>query len=161
MERMTISLDDGLVDQFEEFLVAKGYRNRSEAIRDLIRERLEAERMKAPVGGHCIGTLCYVYNHHERMLASRLTEAQHQHHDLAISTLHVHLDHDNCLETVVLRGPTRTVEEFANSVISQAGVRHGRLYLVPVEINQAVHTHDDTGTGTGHKHSHTHTQPIT
>lgn len=159
MERMTISLDDELVDQFEQFLVARGYRNRSEAIRDLIRERLEAERMKAPEGGHCIGTLCYVYNHHERMLASRLTEAQHRHHDLAVSTLHVHLDHDNCLETVVLRGPTRTVEEFANSVISQAGVRHGRLYLVPVEIRQATHAHDDTGSG--HTHPHTHAQPIT
>lgn len=157
MERMTISLDDELVDQFETFLVRRGYRNRSEAIRDLIRERLEAERLREGDDGHCIGTLAYVYNHHERTLASRLTEAQHRHHDLAVSTLHVHLDHDNCLETVVLRGPTRLVQEFADSVISQPGVRHGRLYLVPVAISHDAHAHGDDG----EPHPHTHVQPIT
>ena len=157
MERMTISLDDDLVAQFERFLAERGYRNRSEAVRDLIRERLESERLRRSDDGHCVGTLVYVYNHHERALASRLTEAHHRHHDLAVSTLHVHLDHDNCLESVVVRGPTRLVEDFANAVTAEPGVRHGRLYLLPVEASHDAHAHGDGAPG----HPHPHSQPIT
>ncbi len=153
MERITISLDEELAGQFDRFLSDRGYRNRSEAVRDLIRERLESERLERSREGHCIGTLTYVYNHHERELASRLTDVQHHHHDLALSTLHVHLDHDHCMETVVLQGPTEQVRAFADSVITRAGVRHGRLYLVPVEVAGGKHSH-----GCG---PHTHVSPRT
>lgn len=152
MERITISLDEELVSQFEEYMQRRGYGNRSEAIRDMLRDTLENDRMEGSRGGHCIGTLTYVFNHEERELARRLTHTHHHHHDVSISTLHVHLDHENCLETVVVSGPTRQVEEFANTVISQPGVRHGKLNLIPVEVAQEHHHHGSAA----HKHSHTH-----
>ncbi|AKH19141.1 nickel-responsive transcriptional regulator NikR [Sedimenticola thiotaurini] len=154
MERITISLDDELISQFEEYLKRRNYRNRSEAIRDMIRDTLEADRMEQTDSSHCVGTLSYVFNHEERELARRLTHAHHHHHDVSVSTLHVHLDHENCLETVVVNGPTRQVEAFANAVITQPGVRHGRLNLIPVEVHQEHHHH---GSG-AQKHSHTHPQ---
>lgn len=154
MERMTISLDEDLAQQFDQFIAERGYRNRSEAIRDLIREKLGSKRLESEDSAHCIGTLTYVYNHHERELASRLTQVQHHHHDLALSTLHVHLDHDNCMETVVLRGATEDVRQFADAVTTRPGVRHGNLYLVPVEEEKTTHAH-----GHGHSHEHLHTRP--
>ncbi len=156
MERITISLDDDLARQFDDFMNQRGYGNRSEAIRDLIREKLEHQQLEETSKGDCIASLNYVYNHHERELAAKLTSAQHHHHNLAISTLHVHLDHDNCMETVVLKGPVETVRKFANSVISRPGVRHGQLYLVPVEIEEATHVHGSEG-----KSAHIHTRPQT
>lgn len=154
MERITISLDDELTSQFEEYLKRRSYKNRSEAVRDMIRDTLEADRMEHSDSGHCVGTLSYVFNHEERELARRLTHAHHHHHDVSISTLHVHLDHENCLEAVVVNGPTRQVEAFANAVISQPGVRHGKLNLIPVEVQQEHHHH---GSG-AQKHRHTHPQ---
>lgn len=154
MERITISLDDELISQFEEYLKRRSYKNRSEAIRDMIRDTLEADRMEHSDTGHCVGTLTYVFNHEERELARRLTHAHHHHHDVSISTLHVHLDHENCLEAVVVNGPTRQVEAFANAVITQPGVRHGKLNLIPVEVQQEHHHHGSDA----HKHSHTHPQ---
>ncbi|MGA7981838.1 MAG: nickel-responsive transcriptional regulator NikR [Chromatiaceae bacterium] len=156
MQRITITLDDHLVREFETFREERGYRNRSEAIRDLIRERLGAERLEKTPGGNCLASLTYVYNHHERELAARLTQAHHDHHDLAISTLHVHLDHDNCMETVVLRGPVGRVQGFANSVIAQAGVRHGRLYILPATLTEQAHGHATTD----QPHRHVHLEPI-
>jgi len=156
LERITISLDDDLAQHFDQFMSQRGYGNRSEAIRDLIREKLETERLEKGKGGDCIGSLNYVYNHHERELAAKLTSAQHHHHDLAVSTLHVHLDHDHCMETVVLKGPVETVRSFANSVISRPGVRHGQLYLVPVSIEEATHDH-----GSDSHAPHVHARPKT
>jgi CopG family nickel-responsive transcriptional regulator len=92
----------------------------------------------------CVATLSYVYNHHERDLAERLTELQHQHHDLVVASTHVHLDHDNCLETVMLRGKTEVVRRFADTLIAERGVRHGQINLVPVDVEA----------GHGHVHSH-------
>ncbi len=154
VERITISLDTELAQQFDAYISQRGYKNRSEAVRDLIRDALGAERLAEEKSAQCIGTLTYVYNHHERELAARLTQAQHHHHDLALSTLHVHLDHDNCMETVVLRGATEEVRQFADSVKSRAGVRHGHLYLVPAEVEKITHTH-----GHGHQHEHIHSRP--
>ncbi|MGD2019834.1 MAG: nickel-responsive transcriptional regulator NikR [Thiohalocapsa sp.] len=152
MQRVTITLDDHLNDAFERFRGEHGYANRSEAIRDLIRERLQAERLHREPTGHCIATLSYVYNHHERELASRLTRAHHHHHDLAVSTLHVHLDHDHCMETVVLRGATDRVRAFADAVIAQPGVRHGRLSVLPVRVAEEAHDHGDDGGAERHLH---------
>ncbi len=155
MERMTISLDSALAEEFDRFIKKHSYRNRSEAVRDLIRLKLESQRLEREQKGHCIGTLTYVYNHEERELARRLTTVQHAHHDLAVSTLHVHLDHDNCLETVVVQGPTRQVRAFADEVISRPGVRHGELYLIPVDIKDSAHRHG------GGRSRHTHRSPRT
>lgn len=153
MERLTISLDNQLSDQFDEFIRARGYTNRSEAMRDLIREQLEASRLEKEGEGHCVATLSYIYNHHESDLASRVTSVQHDHHDLTLSSMHVHMDHDNCLEVVILRGATRSVKNFANLVMATRGVRHGKLHMVPVEIKQEQHSHASV--------PHTHSNPLT
>ncbi|MGD8588669.1 MAG: nickel-responsive transcriptional regulator NikR [Chromatiales bacterium] len=156
MRRFTITLDDQLVEAFEHYMSSRGYRNRSEAIRDLIRERLGSEQMEQTPQGDCMANLTYVYNHHERELASRLTRTQHDHHDLVVSTLHVHLDHYNCMETVILRGSLDRVQRFAHETISQSGVRHGRLYILPVTMTQAEHPHGSSDQA----HRHVHIEPI-
>ncbi|MBA4142161.1 MAG: nickel-responsive transcriptional regulator NikR [Nitrosospira sp.] len=139
MERLTISLDNQLSEQFDVLMRERGYLNRSEAMRDLIREYLESARLENNVQGHCIATLSYIYNHHESGLASRVTSVQHDHHDLTLSSMHVHMDHDNCLEVVILRGAIQDVKHFAHHVIATRGVRHGKLHIVPVEIKQEQH----------------------
>lgn len=138
MERVTISLDEDLARAFDAFIARTGYANRSEAVRDLIRARLESETDHDSARGHCVASLSYVYNHHERELSQGLAERQHARHDLTVATMHVHLDHEDCLETVVLQGHTQDVRAFAGEIIAAPGVRHGALNLVTVE---RVHRH--------------------
>lgn len=137
MKRLTMSLDDDLADAFDAMMRARGYLNRSEAFRDLLRSDLIAAREQRQPAGPCVATLTYLYNHHERQLAMRLTDMQHDHHELTIATTHAHLDHDHCIETVILRGRSDRVRAFALSVIAQPGVSHGQLHLVPVAMRQA------------------------
>jgi CopG family nickel-responsive transcriptional regulator len=152
MQRTTITLDDDLMDRIDEFMRDRNYANRSEAIRDLVRGGLEQATLESNPKGQCLGAAIYVYDHEARELASRLTRAAHEHHDVSLATLHVHLDHDSCMEVTVLRGPVGEVRHFADHVIAERGVRHGRLVLVPVEERFEVHTH---GTGTApHQHLH-------
>jgi CopG family nickel-responsive transcriptional regulator len=134
MRRLTISVDEELADTFDGLVREMGYENRSEAFRDLVRQALGTARFRQKTAKHCVGALSYVYNHHERQLASRLTSMQHDHHDLAVSTMHAHLDHESCIETVILRGPTDEVIRFADSVRAQPGVRHGTFNPIPIEI---------------------------
>ena len=94
-----------------------------------------------------MASLSYVYNHHERQLAERITDKQHEAHDLVVSSMHVHLDHDHCMEAVILRGETREVRRFADGLSAERGVRHGLLNLIPVEaepLHQHVHTRPKT-----------------
>jgi CopG family nickel-responsive transcriptional regulator len=156
MQRITITIDDDLAAQFERLIRRQGYRNRSEAFRDLVRERLAAIDPMDSVAGDCFAVLTYVYDHHERDLANRMTHAFHADHDLGVSTLHVHLDHDNCLETAVLQGPVQRVQAFADRVISQPGVRHGNLYLLPVKRSSQSHRHESDA----QPHSHVHSKPL-
>jgi CopG family nickel-responsive transcriptional regulator len=134
MDRFTISLDEHLAQAFDQLIRSRGYTNRSEAIRDILREELERSRLAREEAPHCVASLSYVYNHHERQLAERLTAHQHHAHDLVVSTMHVHLDHDHCLETVILRGPTAEVRRFADRLSAERGVRHGQLNLIPTEV---------------------------
>jgi CopG family transcriptional regulator, nickel-responsive regulator len=135
MERFTISLDDHLAEAFAGWMKHRGYDNRSEAVRDLIRSELERTGQDEPTPQlHCVACLSYVYNHHERELGERLTTRHHEHHDLTLSTMHAHLDHDHCLETVILRGPARQVRDFADSICAERGVHHGRLNLISVDM---------------------------
>lgn len=152
MERITISLDESLARAFDTLIRERGYDNRSEAMRDIIRRLLEAERLEKGEATHCVASLSYVYDHHARQLASRLTELQHQAHDLVVSTMHVHLDHDNCMETLFLRGHTSDVQAFAEKLSAERGVRHGQLNLVPVELDEASHAHHNRLIS-GHFHS--------
>jgi CopG family nickel-responsive transcriptional regulator len=154
MERVTISLDEGLLGEFDDYIKRKGYENRSEAIRDLLRQQLEADRLAEDRAEQAVACLSYVYNHHQRELTRRLASAQHAHHDLVLSTLHVHLDHENCLEIAVLQGDTGEVRSFAEATIAETGVRHGNLHLIPAEMVRDHHQHgpDDPS----HDHMHTH-----
>lgn len=154
MERITISLDENLAKQFDRLIEQRGYQNRSEAIRDLLRSHLEKERVEREESTHSVANLSYVYNHHERELAERLTSIQHNHHDLTVATMHAHLDHDHCLESVILRGPTAAVRRFAESVMAERGVRHGQINVIAVEIDEGRHTHGYVlrGQAVGHLH---------
>ncbi|HTZ00423.1 MAG TPA: nickel-responsive transcriptional regulator NikR [Rhodocyclaceae bacterium] len=141
MERFTISLDEDLAREFDALIARKGYSNRSEAVRDILRSHLEDARLEGKETAHCVANLSYVYNHHQRDLAERLTALQHSHHDLTVATMHAHLDHDNCLESVILRGPTTTVRAFADALAAERGVRHGHLNLVSVDLGPGSHSH--------------------
>jgi CopG family nickel-responsive transcriptional regulator len=144
MERFTISLDDKLAQEFDAWISARAYANRSEAVRDLLRAELDKARLSEPAGKHCIACLSYIYNHHERDLAERLTSLQHAHHELTISSTHAHLDHDHCIESVILRGDAERVQRFADAVCAERGVHHGKLNLIGVELHQP-HRHASAG----------------
>jgi CopG family nickel-responsive transcriptional regulator len=154
MERFTISLDEDLAREFDRLIAERGYKNRSEAVRDLLRGQLEAARQGREAAGQCVANLSYVYNHHERDLGERLTELQHGHHDLTVATMHAHLDHDNCLESVILKGPTARVRAFAEALTAERGVRHGSLNVVSVDVAQGSHAHGYAPRGQARAHLH-------
>ena len=147
MERITMSLDEKLTKDFDEIIRDRGYGSRSEAMRDLLRREIETHRQTRDASGHCVASLSYVYNHRERSLAERLMQAQHEHHDLVVSTMHVHLDHENSLESVVLKGAASAVRTFADQTRAERGVRHGQLNLISVNVG---HAH----LASGHHHHH-------
>jgi CopG family nickel-responsive transcriptional regulator len=126
--RIGVAIDEDLLGQFDEMLARKGYSNRSDAFRDLIRDALVREETTGPER-EAVGTLTLVYDHHVRQLADKLTDMQHDHFREIISTLHVHMDHDNCLEVLVLRGRAGAIRQIADKLVSTKGVKHGRLTL--------------------------------
>jgi len=126
--RFGISLDEKLLDSFDQLIEQKSYMNRSEAIRDLIRASLVEERLGSE-DQVAVGTVTLVYNHHVRDLSDKLTEHQHSHHDQIISSLHVHLDAHNCLEVLIIRGAVRDIKQIANELIGVKGVKHGKLVM--------------------------------
>jgi CopG family nickel-responsive transcriptional regulator len=150
MQRVTISVDDALAGEFDALAESRGYESRSEAIRDLLREALRAGRSQVQEG-YCVANLSYIYNHRERDLATVLTDVQHEHHELVLATAHVHLDHDFCLETVMLKGPVARVRAFSDHIQAQRGVRHGALNVIPVEPgDQHAHEHAHAHAGASH-----------
>lgn len=126
LTRVGISIDARLLDRFDQMIGDKGYVNRSEAIRDLIRNALVDEEW-ARDDQEIVGTVTLVYDHHTRDLSDKLTEQQHSHHDEIVSALHVHLDAHHCLEVVVVRGKARRVKRLADELIGTKGVKHGKL----------------------------------
>jgi CopG family transcriptional regulator, nickel-responsive regulator len=155
MERFTISLDEALARQFDTLIAAKGYINRSEAVRDLIRARIDDAQLSQSQATACVAAINYVYDHHDRTVTERVLSLQHDHHDLVITSLHTHLDHDHCLETVVLRGPTPAVSAFAQTLVALRGVRHGNIHLVPLSESGKTHSHSHAPNS-----SHTHLKPL-
>lgn len=123
-----MAIDSDLLEKFDSLIGTRGYTNRSEAFRDLIRDELVEKSWESPES-NVVGTVTLVYDHHVRMLNDRLTDLQHDHHRLILSTLHVHLDHDNCLEVLVLKGKAKAVQKIADALISTKGVKHGRLTI--------------------------------
>ena len=159
MQRFTISLDEALAVQFDGLIAAKGYINRSEAVRDLIRSQMDDMHLLASKSRWCVATISYVYDHHDRTVAERVQSLQHEHHDLVVTGQHTLLDHDHCLETLVLRGLTHEVQALAQLLIALRGVRHGSIHMVPLADGGHKHTHHRSDAHT-HPVSHVHLKPI-
>ncbi|MDR3677217.1 MAG: nickel-responsive transcriptional regulator NikR [Acidobacteriota bacterium] len=125
--RTGISLDSELLRRFDRVIHKKGYKNRSEAIRDLVRDYSVAEDVEE--NREVVGTLTMVYDHHQPKLAEQLIEAQHHAQDMVLAATHVHLDHHNCLEVIIMKGLSSEVRRLADRILSLRGVKHGKLVL--------------------------------
>ncbi len=126
--RFGVSMDAGLLEEFDEFCSERGYETRSEALRDLIRDVLVQDMGEHPEA-EVAGTLTLAYDHHISDLTKRLTAAQHEAHDLILAALHVHLDHHNCLEVLALKGESAKVRTLADQILAVKGVKHGKFVL--------------------------------
>jgi CopG family nickel-responsive transcriptional regulator len=149
LSRIGIALDSDLLERFDKSIARSGYTNRSEAFRDLIRDRLVSERTSAP-DSVVVGTVTLIYDHHAHGTTEKLTELQHTHHELVVSTSHAHLDHDSCLEVIIVHGKAASVQQLADGLIGLKGVHHGRLVMtVPAHLLEPEHKHL-------HQHEHKH-----
>lgn len=131
MQRITITLDDELMGDLDRLIAARGYQNRSEAIRDLTRAGMAQAAEASAETPNCVAALIYVYDHAQRDLSKKLVDNAHHHHDLSLATLHVHLDESTCMEVTALRGRSSDVQHFADHVIAERGVRYGRVVMIP------------------------------
>lgn len=132
--RFSVSLEDDLLERFDRFCQQEHYATRSEAIRQLLREKLTTEAWESDAGD-VAGTLTLVYDHHRGQLRDNLMELQHHHPDMVISTLHAHLDHDLCLEVIVLRGPARQLRQMAAQLRGLKGIHTGKLVIASAEVS--------------------------
>lgn len=126
--RFGVSMEENLLKKFDSLCAGRGYKNRSEAIRDMVRETLIENELREK-NAEGIGTLTLVYNHHQRELEEKLTNYQHDHLNAIISTMHVHLSHHLCLEVLLLRGKAKDIKAISDGLIATKGVRHGKLAL--------------------------------
>lgn len=127
LARTGVSLEQDLLKKFDDFIGKKGYQNRSEAIRDLIRERLVQE--ESDENKMVVGSLTFIYDHHRPNLTGKLVAAQHQAGDNVLAATHVHLDHHNCLEVIIMKGRGSDLRNLANGILSLRGVKHGQLVV--------------------------------
>jgi CopG family nickel-responsive transcriptional regulator len=149
LRRIGVALDSDLLQQFDQWMGRRGYTNRSEAFRDLIRDRLVGERT-ATANAIVVGTVTLIYDHEAHGVGEKLTQLQHEHHELVVSTCHAHLDHDSCLEVLIVHGKSAAVEHFANQLIALKGVQHGHLVKTVPAQALAVPAEKE------HKHPHRH-----
>lgn len=125
--RFGVSMPTTLLERFDRIIKVKGYTNRSEAIRDMIRDTIvENEWME---NKEVVGTITIVYDHHKKGVMEKLTDLQHIHHDRIASSTHIHLDHENCLEVIVVRGKPTEIKELADNMVALRGVKHGKLVI--------------------------------
>ena len=152
MQRVTLTLDDDLVAEVDQLMGTRGYQSRSEAVRDILRAGFHHLKEDRPTNAsHCMAALVYVYDREVRDLPKRLAETRAAHHDLVVATTTVDLDHRSCFEVSLLRGETVAVEHIGGHVCAERGVRHGKLVVVPVDIERETHRH---GSGPPHAHDH-------
>lgn len=126
VSRFSVSLPPKLLKQLDKMAAEKGYDNRSLAIADMIRSQL-VEHRQNDATGEIAGTITLVYDHHRQHVQETLTSIQHDHHEVILSTVHVHLDHDNCLEVLIVRGQSGVIKKIADELIAAKGVKHGKL----------------------------------
>lgn len=151
LSRIGIALDSDLLKRFDRSMLHRGYTNRSEAFRDLIRDRLVKEQTAVP-DAIVVGTVTLIYDHHAHGVSEKLTELQHASHELIVSTSHAHLDHDSCLEVLIVHGKSGRVTQFADRIIGLKGVQHGQL----VTTVPAKAMHQPEASANGHSDSHDH-----
>jgi CopG family nickel-responsive transcriptional regulator len=154
LQRLTISLDDNMAAAIDTFMAERGYSNRSEAIRDLVRDGLVRSAGDGPASRQCVAAVSYVYDYDGRDLALRLDRAQHEHHDLTIATMRTRLDHRHCMEVTLLRGQTQAVRPLGEAMIAERGVHFGQINLVPIRSDGTPHQHGAEG------HTHEHGSPM-
>ncbi len=151
MQRITISLDDPLADALDEYLKTTGYQSRSEGLRDIVRDAMGSHNIERAAHHHSVANLSFIYDRRVRRLASRLSEMQHTHHDLVAAISSVPLDHSSSLESVMLKGKTSALRQFADSIRAERGVRSVVLNLIGVEPDDRhEHKHDHSHTGHAH-----------
>ncbi|MEN8200727.1 MAG: nickel-responsive transcriptional regulator NikR [Thermodesulfobacteriota bacterium] len=127
LKRFTVSMEDSLLEDFDSFIRERKYQNRSEALRDLIRDRIIEREWQADKD--VMGVISLVYDHHQHKLQEKVTEVQHDFHHQVVSTTHVHMDHHNCLEVIIVRGKAGEVRELADSLKALRGVRNASLSM--------------------------------
>ena len=130
--RFGVSIEPELLKKFDKIIKREGYTNRSEAIRDIIRKDLIKQHSKYP-DAKAIGTLTMIYDHHTGNLTNKLLDLQHDHHNEILSTTHIHIDHHNCLEVLVLKGKTRNIQKLADNIKAIKGIKHGELVITQTE----------------------------
>jgi CopG family transcriptional regulator, nickel-responsive regulator len=128
--RFGVSLEPKLLEEFDEIIAKKGYTNRSEAIRDLIRDQITQKQNRQP-NAQGLGTLTILYSHHSGLLTKQLMDLQHEHHESILTTTHVHIDHDNCLEVLILQGTMDKIQRLADNIKALKGIKLGELVLSP------------------------------
>ena len=138
--RFGVSMEESLLHEFDHMILHKGYTNRSEAVRDIVRDKLIEESIQSP-RGNVYGALVYVYDHHKRELEKSLSNIQHDYFENIISTSHVHVDHDSCMEVVLLKGRVETLKSIAEKILSFKGVKHGKLTLTTSPTTHHSHRH--------------------
>ncbi len=146
LSRIGVAISTGLLETFDQLIAKRGYTNRSEAFRDLIRAELVRETTATRPASRVVGTLTLVYDHNVRLLEEKMTDLQHEHNHLILSTLHVHLDHDRCMEVIALRGPASEIQRFGSLMGSIKGVQHSQL-VITASAGEA-HSH------AGARHAH-------
>jgi CopG family nickel-responsive transcriptional regulator len=126
--RFGVSIEPDLLETYDALIKKKGYTNRSEALRDLIRDAIVGQHSEDPEADG-LGTLTMMYDHHTGSLTKRLLEIQHDHHQEILTTTHLHIDHHHCLEVLILKGKIRSIQALADNITSLKGVQHGELVL--------------------------------
>lgn len=163
ISRFGVSVDDDLLKSFDRSIAEQGYATRSEALSDLMRDSLVKARLeKQPEGADVLGSLTLVYDHHASDLTDKMGALQHDHHELVVSVLHVHISHDDCMEVIVLRGKAKDVRSLSDALLSLKGVKHGHLFVtlpgheITGRKNAPAHKHKRP-----HPHSHSHEKTAT
>ncbi|MFJ7728318.1 nickel-responsive transcriptional regulator NikR [Neobacillus sp. NPDC097160] len=132
LSRFGVSMEEGLLESFDQLIEEKGYKTRSEAVRDLVREKLVKHKWEQD-DHEVAGCLLIFYDHHQRHLMGELTTIQHDYHDTILATTHFHLDHHNCLEMIVVRGNAQNIRTLRDKLLSLKGVKYGSLSVSPVD----------------------------
>ncbi len=159
--RFGVSIEESLLESFDSLVSNRGYATRSEALRDLIRDALVQSHLEAKQqGAEFMGSLTLVYDHHAHDLTARMNGLQHEHHELVVSVLHVHISHDDCMEVIVLRGRINKIRQLADGLLSLKGVKHGKLFVTtpshaitaPAASSRAHNHSHDNGKTPLHRH---------